>query len=128
MRGGVIIADPRNSDVFGHHGLAFFLELFPEDFLKGREADAHHVKAGADCQCVLRDFISGDVNQLGNGERAELHAVSDGARLDGVRIVDARGTGREQRQVTIHSVLVERNEQVDAVTHVGDAFRARTNC
>ena len=26
-----------------------------------------------------------------------------------------------------HGVLVERNEQVDAVTHVGDAFRARTN-
>jgi len=42
-------------------------------------ADAHHVKAGADCQCVCATLFRGDVNQLGNGERAELHAVSDGA-------------------------------------------------
>ena len=29
--------------------------------------------------------------------------------------------------MAIHAVLVERNEQVDAVTHIGDLFRARTN-
>jgi len=30
VRGGVIVADPRYSDVFGHHGFAFFLELLAE--------------------------------------------------------------------------------------------------
>ena len=29
--------------------------------------------------------------------------------------------------MAIHAVLIEGNEQVDAVTHVGDLFRSRTN-
>ena len=29
--------------------------------------------------------------------------------------------------MAIHAVLVEGNEQVDAITHIGDLFRARTN-
>src|SRR5713226_5913042 len=33
VRGGIIIPGPRNSDIFGHHSLAFFLELLSEDFL-----------------------------------------------------------------------------------------------
>jgi methylmalonyl-CoA mutase N-terminal domain/subunit len=39
------------------------------------------VKTGADCQRVLRDFVSGDVHQLGNGKRAELDAARAEATL-----------------------------------------------
>jgi len=33
VRGRIIVAGTRDTDVFSHHGIAFFLELFPEDFL-----------------------------------------------------------------------------------------------
>ena len=75
MRGGIVIADARDPDVFGHHGIAFFLELLSENFLQRLETDAHHVQAGADRQRVLRHLVTRDVGQLGNRKRAELHAA-----------------------------------------------------
>ncbi len=127
VRSGVVVTGARNADVFGHNGLAFFLELLSEDVLQRREADAHHVQASADRECVLRNLIAGDIGQLGNRKRAELRAGSSGAGLDRVGIEDTRGTGSEQLQVAIHAVLVKRNEQVDSVTHVGDLIRTRAN-
>src|SRR6185312_11249569 len=87
----------------------------------------HHVQAGAYRQRILRNFIACDVGQLGNRKRAKLHAVPGRARLNCVGVVDTCSAGGEQLQVPIHAVLVERNEQVDAVTHVGDLFGAGTN-
>ncbi len=57
----IAISGPRDSNVFAHYGIAFFLELLSKNFLQCREADTDHVKAGADRQRVLRNFISGDV-------------------------------------------------------------------
>ena len=62
--GGIIIASPRDPDVFSHHGLTFLLELLLEDGFYSREADPHHMKAGADGERVLRNLVSCDVGQL----------------------------------------------------------------
>ena len=127
MRGRIIIASPRNPDVFGHHGFAFFLELLAENFFQRLETDAHHVQAGADRQRVLRDLVSRDVRQLGNRERTKLHSIRCGTRLYRVSIVDTGRTAGEQLQMPVHGVLVQRDEQVEAVTHVGDFFRSCSN-
>jgi len=127
MRGGVIIAGPRNRDVFRHYCLALLLKLFPQDFFERREADTHHVETSADCQGVLCHFISRNVRQLGNRKWTKLHAIGGRARLDRVRVIDTRRARCEQLQVPVHGVLVQGNEQIDPVTHVGDLFRARSN-
>ena len=57
----IIVAGPRDSNVFRDYGIAFLLELFSKDLLQCLEADTDHAKAGADRQRVLRNFISGDV-------------------------------------------------------------------
>jgi hypothetical protein len=85
------------------------------------------VQPRADRQRVLGNLISANVCQVGNRQRAELHPVNDSPRLNRVRIINARRAAPEQPQVAIHGVLVERNEQIDPVTHVGDFFRTRSN-
>src|SRR5260370_7048710 len=91
------------------------------------EADPHHVEAGADCQGVLRNFISSDIGQLGNRQWAKLHAAARIALLDGVSVIDTSSAPREQSQVAVHAVLIERDQQVDPVTHVGDLFESGPN-
>src|SRR5438552_3397705 len=127
IRGGVIIAGPCDCDVFGDHGFAFLLELLGEDLLERLEADAHHAEAGADCECVLGHLVPGDVSQLRNWKRAELYAVRRGAWFDRVSVVNAGSAIGEQAQVAIHGILVQRDQQIDPITHVGDFFRAGTN-
>ena len=56
-----------------------------------------------------------------------MHPLGRRAGLDGVRIVDTCRAAPEQPQVAVHGVLVERNQQVDAVAHVGDRFRSGSN-
>ncbi len=127
IRGGIVIAGPRNSDVFGHHGFAFLLELLGENLLQRLESNAHHAETSANRERVLRHLIPGDVGQLRNRKRAELHALRGGARLDRVSVVDTCSAGGKQSEVAIHGVLVQRDQQIDAVTHVGDSFRAGAN-
>ena len=43
MRSGIVIACPRNSNIIGNYGVAFFLELLPQDFFQRRKTDAHHM-------------------------------------------------------------------------------------
>ena len=85
------------------------------------------LEASADREGVLGNLISGDVHQLETGSGQSCTPSAGSARLNRVRIVDARSAGSEQPQVAVHGVLVERNEQVDPVTHVGDLLRARSN-
>ena len=85
------------------------------------------MQACTERQRVLRNFVSRDVRQLGNRKRAKLHAAGGSARLNRVRVINTRGARSEQLQVAIHGVLVQGNEQVHAVAHVGDLFGARSN-
>ena len=127
IRGGVIIAGPCDCDVFGDHGFTFLRELFGNDLLERLEADAHHAETGADRECVLGHFVPSDISQLRNWKRAELHTVRGGAWFDRVSVVNAGSAIGEQAEVAIHGILVQRDQQIDAVTHVGDFFRAGTN-
>ncbi len=120
IRGGIVIADSCDPDVFRHHGFAFFLELLGENLLQRLETNAHHAETGAHCERVLGHLITCDVSQLGDGERAELHARRGDTRLDRVRVVEACSAVGKQTKVAIHRVLVQRDQQIQAVTHVGD--------
>src|SRR5579859_861204 len=119
----VFVAGARHIHVFFHHGLALLLELFDEHALQRLEADAHHVEGSAQGERVLRDFVARDIRQFRNGKRAKLHARSSGARLDRVGIVNARRARGEQVEVAIHGVLVQRDQQVNAVSHIGNFVR-----
>jgi hypothetical protein len=46
------------------------------------------------------------------------------AGLDGVRVVDACAAGAEEAEVAIHGVLIERDEELESVAHVGDGVGA----
>src|SRR5436309_13898525 len=54
------------------------------------------------------------------------HSIGGGARLYRVRVVDASRAGSEQLEVPVVVVLVQGDKQIEAVTHVGDFFRARS--
>ena len=56
-----------------------------------------------------------------------MYAVRRSAWLDGVSVVNACSSLCEQAEVAIHGILVQRDQQIDAVTHVGDFFRAGAN-
>ncbi len=105
-RGGIVIASSRHANVFGNHGLAFFLKLLSEDFFQRLEADPHHVEASSDRERILGNLISRDVGQLGNGKRTKLHSIGRWSRLYGIRIIDTGSAGSEKPQMAIHGVLV----------------------
>src|SRR5262249_17972836 len=44
--------------------------------------------------------------------------------FDRIRVVDTSGACGEQPKMTIHRVLVERDQQIKSITHIGDSFRA----
>ena len=124
---GVVVADARQADVFVDDGFFFLAELLGEDALQGLKADARHAEGGADGQGILGDFVAADVGQLGNRQRAQLHSVGRLTGLDGVGIVDTGAAAGQQAQVPVHRVLVEGNQQIDPIAHVGDFVRAGAN-
>ena len=65
------------------------------------------------CATLLRR----DIRQRADRQRTKLHAVRRGAGLDGVGVINAGAARREQAQVTIHGVLIQRNQQIDSVAH-----------
>src|SRR6202043_2686130 len=54
----------------------------------------------------------------------EFCALGGDARFDGVGVVNACCASSEQPEVAIHRVLIQRDQQVQAVAHVGDFFRS----
>jgi len=55
-----IVAGPRDSNVFAHYGIAFFLNCSRRtSSMLGSDTD--HVKGGPTASVCLRNFISGDV-------------------------------------------------------------------
>jgi hypothetical protein len=85
---GVVVAHPRQAHVFIDDCLFLLTELLDENALQRLKANTRHAERGANCQGVLGYLVAADVGQLGNRERAELHAVDCFARLDGVGVVD----------------------------------------
>ncbi len=95
--------------------------------LQRLKADAGHAERGADGQRVLGYLVAADVGQLGNRQRAQLDAVRRLAWLDGVSVVDTGAAAAQQAQVPVHRVLVQGDQQIDPVAHVGDFVRAGAN-
>ena len=124
IRGGVVISSPRDADILGDHGFALFFELLGQNLLQCLETNAHHAEASANCERVLGHLIPRDISQVRDRKGAELYALRGGARLDRVRVVNTCSAVGEQSKVAIHRVLIQRDQQIQAVTHVGDFFRA----
>ena len=125
--GGVIVAGAGHADVFRYHGLAFLFELLGENALQRLEANAHHAERRAQRERVLGDLVAGDIREFRNRKRTKLHAGGGRTRLDGLFIEDAGGARAEQAEVAVHGVLIQGNEQVNAVPHIRDFFRAGAN-
>jgi hypothetical protein len=68
----------------------------------------------------LRNFVAGNVGEFGDGNRTELDACGGGTGVDLISVVEAGGAGGEEAEVTVHRVLVQRDQEVEAVAHVGD--------
>src|SRR5882762_6226435 len=57
--GRIIVAGPRNANVLGYYGFAFFLELLAKHFLQRRKTDTHHMQAApAVSNCRCRSMVS----------------------------------------------------------------------
>src|SRR5437016_8545215 len=50
-----------------------------------------------------------------------------GARLDGISVVNNRGARRHQTQVPIDGILIERNQQIDAIAEACHFLNSRAN-
>jgi len=49
------------------------------------------------------------------------------AWFDGFGVVNAGASAGQQAQVPVHGVLVQGNQQIEVIAHVGDFFRAGAN-
>src|SRR5919108_4709762 len=56
-----------------------------------------------------------------------MHAFTGGAWLDCVGVINTGGALGEQSEVAIHGILVERDQQIEPVTHIRDFFWAGAN-
>ena len=127
IRSCVVVAGQCNSNVFSHYGIALFLELFGENFFQCLETYAHHAESGTHCEGVLGYLVPSNVSQLGDGKGAELYALRRYAGLDRVRVVDTCGAVGEQIEVPIHRVLIQRDQQIEAIAHICHSVRAGAN-
>ena len=87
IRVGIVIASPRNSDVFENYGVPFLLELLAENLLQCLEADAHHAETSAKRKRVLGHLVPADVSQLGDRKRAESNALGRDSWFDRVSVI-----------------------------------------
>ena len=87
IRVGIVIASPRDSDVFGNYGVPFLLELLAENLLQCLEADAHHAETSANRKRVLGHLVPCDVGELRDGQRAEFNAFSCDSGFDRVGVI-----------------------------------------
>ena len=68
-----------------------------------------------------------EILQNSHGKRAQRYSLRRSAGLDRVSVINTRSPIGEQPEVAIHGILVQRDQQVEAVTHVGDFFQAGAN-
>ncbi len=108
-----------------HDRVAFLLELPGDDRFERLRFDPEQLQRGAERGGVDRQLVA--LGQLLHRHRAKLHAVGGLPRRDFLVVVDGAGAGLQQMQVAIHRVLIERNEDVDLVTHVAHGRIARAN-
>jgi hypothetical protein len=123
IRVGTVIASPRNSDVFGNYGVPFLLELLAENLLQCLEADAHHAETSAKRKRVPGHLVPADVSQLGDRKRAEPNALGRDSWFDRVSVIYTGSACAEQSEVATDGVLIERDQQIKAIPHVGDLLR-----
>src|SRR5262249_14088008 len=64
---------------------------------------------------VLHEIAPDGWRQRFDGKGAELHAIGDDTRRDRVTVEEHRGARAHQSQVSIHGVLIQRDEHVDLV-------------
>src|SRR5262249_39730826 len=91
--------------------------------LQRLESDAHHGEGSANGERVLRHLIAANVRELRNGQRAELHGAGCSSWIYCVAVINTCSSRTEQVQVSINRVLIQRNQQVDAMAFVGDFIR-----
>jgi hypothetical protein len=83
----------------------------------------HHAENSANRKRVLGHLVPADVSQLGDRKRAESNALSRDSWFDRVSVIDTGSACAEQSEVATDGVLVERDQQIKAIPHVGDLLR-----
>src|SRR5207249_11493978 len=111
-----VVACSCDARVFGHGGRAPPPELDRQDLLENLELDLDHAKDRGQRYGVLDEIAPDGGRQGFDGKRAELHAIGDDTRLDRVAVEEHRGARAHQPQVSIHGVLIQRDEHIDLVT------------
>ena len=86
-------------------------------------SDAHHAETSANRKRVLGHLVPADVSQLGDRKRAECNALSRDSWFDRVSVIDTGSACAEQSEVATDGVLVQRNQQIKPIPHVGDLLR-----
>ena len=127
--GGVVVADAGQADVLVDDGLFFLAELLCENLLQILKADAGHAEGGADGQRVLGDFVTAVMSA--SLETGRGHNWTPSAGVPGLMWFRSykykRRPCAQQTQVAVHGVLVQGDQKIDPVAHVGDLFRAGPN-
>ena len=121
----IFVTGPGDGDVSGHDLVALFLELPGDDRFERFRFDPEQLKRGAERGGVDRELVA--LGQILHRHRAKLNAVGGLAGRDFFAVVNGAGAGFQQTQVTIHRVLVERDEDVDLVPHVAHGRVARAD-
>ena len=75
----------------------------------------------------MLDLATAPLRELVHWKRTKLDAVCMGARLDGISVVNNRGARRHQTQVPIDGILIERNQQIDAIAEACHVLNPRAN-
>ena len=111
----MLVAGASHINVLVDHGGSLPPEEELEGLLQHREVGAHQENHDAERDGVLDELVLAPLGQLGYGHRADVDVVRHFTRLDLVAVVEHPGSCPEDSQVPVHCVLVEAEQQVDAV-------------
>src|SRR5207244_5090054 len=78
-------------------------------------------------QGVLLDLAAAPLRELVHRKGTKLDAVCMGARFDGISVVNNRGARRHQSQVPVHGILIERNQEIEAIAEACHFLNPRAN-
>ncbi len=122
----IVVTRPRQAYVLVNHGTFLLPELLLQHTLQRRKSHPHHAQPRADRQRILRHLVLTNVRQRRHRNRAHLHPRRRTPRLDQVRVIQTRATRRQQPQVPLHRVLIQRDQQIDPLIRIRYPVHARS--
>ena len=128
VRGGIVVTEAGNIEIFRYNLVTLSPELFGKNLCKRLKTYSHHLQRSRQRQRVLLDLAAASLRELIHRQGTKLGGGCLGSGPDRVCVVNNGGARFHQTQVPVHGILIEGNQQVDAITEARHFLNSRANC